>query len=1271
MDAPPAESNLPRVIGEFRLLEVIGEGGMGVVYRAEDVSSGQHVALKTVKRTDRRMLSALRSEIAGLRAIRHPGVVSILAEGQQDGLPWYAMQMLEGQTLSSFNRELWAKTRDPTAPTATTSLPGDDLSTLTSSPGTSSSELIPAGLPRDRSVSPAAAGRLKDVLTFYRNLCAPLAFIHGRGIVHRDLKPSNIWMRGDLAPVLMDFGLVAYAKGAIGREILSSGQKALGTLSYVSPEQIQGRLVDARADLYSFGCMLYESVTGRTPFDGSRQDILSRHLGERPAPPSSLVDGISPTLDRLILGLLAKQPQQRIGHADDVAAALSGLIGDQPATAAQAESPPYLYRPQLAGREEALAGLTEQWKQAEAGRGALLLIGGESGIGKTFLTAEFAQRIRQRGVNVVTGECVPVAASGVTVNEGLAGEALHPLRGFFHAIADACREGGAAAAERILGDRRALLAPYLPAPSEPADASRTTDLDTSALPAQAARQRLLECLSETLAAFVGQDPLLLILDDLQWADDLTIAFLASLPRAFLESHRLLILGTYRTEEAGDDLRSIVDGPNATKLPLRRLEESVVASIVGDMLAITAPPEHLTTFLARESEGNPFFVAEYLRLLVGDGVLERSQGQWRLATSETGFFAGGTEVPRSIQGLVGRRLARLEEGARRVVECASVLGREFELDILVLAMGLDRDQTMSALLEAIKRQVVEEIGGGRFRFMHDKLREAAYAGTPEAQVTGWHRAAAVAIEQKYASSGDFSAFLSDLAHHYKRAGDPAKAITYLERGGVEAQSKSANKDAVAFFREALQQAERVPDIGALRKARWHRQIAEAQYGVGHLLESALAAQAAAGLLGWPSPPSTGRMVLSLMVQIGRQIGHRLVPGRFLRSRRSESELLLEAARAHALLLQGAYFRGTVLVMFHACVTTLNLTELAETSPELTTAYGNAAAVAGVMAARGLAETYFRRAIENLDRHPHAEKESHLRVLGSVYRTGLGAWSEVAAEIDRGLVLARALRFSRRLEELWSVRAISAFLRGDLELALTSATAVCESAVKGNLQTLCWGVSEKAQALLAQSKPAAARAELETLDPHLPSQELGRTERLWVHALVARAALRSDDHAAARAAADRCLAEITAGPPISFAWVDAYSSAAEVFIELWRQARAARGDDEPTLKKAARRVCKELKGMGKLFPSALPSRYLWEGRLNWELGKHAQATADWEASLQEARRLVMPHDEALALLALGTAAGPGQAGRLERLREAEGIFARLGAQRGLELARAALG
>jgi len=229
----------------------------------------------------------------------------------------------------------------------------------------------------------------------------------------------------------MDFGLMALARGAIGREVLSIGGR-MGTYSYVVPEQIQGQIPDARADLYSIGCMLYESVTGAPPFgrEHADADVLRGHLSVPPDPPSRVVDGVPPALDDLILRLLAKRPQDRLGHADDLAAALldfadpslsdSGIRGDR-------HRPAQLYRPQLRGRQQALDDLLGHLDGVQQNRGGMVLVGGESGIGKTFLVSEFGRRANHRGISVVTGDCLPSTGGDSSVTD-TGGVPLLPFR---------------------------------------------------------------------------------------------------------------------------------------------------------------------------------------------------------------------------------------------------------------------------------------------------------------------------------------------------------------------------------------------------------------------------------------------------------------------------------------------------------------------------------------------------------------------------------------------------------------------------------------------------------------------------------------------------------------------------------------------------------------------------------------------------------------------------------------------------------------------------
>jgi eukaryotic-like serine/threonine-protein kinase len=186
--------------GPYRVLKRIGAGGMGVVFCAEHEKTGRQVAIKTARVPYGCTVVGLRCEIHALTRIRHPGVVQILDEGLEDGVPWYAMELLADVTLADYRKSLWADYVEE-APT---------LRVLTTDPQGEAPSPVPSITPL---CGVAAAGRLPQVLRLMRRICAPLAFLHQSGIVHRDLKPGNVFIRADGTPVLVDFGLVASVRG--------------------------------------------------------------------------------------------------------------------------------------------------------------------------------------------------------------------------------------------------------------------------------------------------------------------------------------------------------------------------------------------------------------------------------------------------------------------------------------------------------------------------------------------------------------------------------------------------------------------------------------------------------------------------------------------------------------------------------------------------------------------------------------------------------------------------------------------------------------------------------------------------------------------------------------------------------------------------------------------------------------------------------------------------------------------------------------------------
>jgi serine/threonine protein kinase len=642
----PKTVDHPAVIGRYRILGVLGQGGMGIVYRGQDPTSGLEVAIKTVRAPHESDIGGLRREIAALWRLRHPGIVRIVDEGLLRGCPWFSMELLQGNTLRRLNSELWldvAARHDGSGSLVPARTRVDE--TTVSGPALALSASYHRG-PQPRAIRPpAAAGRLREVLVLMRRLCRTLAYLHGHGYVHRDLKPTNVFLRPDGTPVLVDFGLVCRFPALRAREALEPAGVRVGTAHYMAPEQVRAELVDARADLYSLGCLLYEAVTGQRPFDArSSDEVAEQQLALDPTAPGQLVSDLPPAVESLIQELLVKDARERVIHAEDVAEQLARLVPD--ASAASRRRAPYFFRPAPAGRRAQLGELERAVYTGVHGQGAMLLVRGEPGMGKTFLLAQVVRQAALRDYRVITGRCLPSAGGSPAPEVGA--PPLHALRSVLRTVADRCRRGGPAVSRRLLGPRAALLAQFEPS-------LRAFLLDDEALDgkleAAADDATVIDALGATLVELATEQRLILALDDLQWADPLTLSFLCSLRPERLGRLPLLVVGAYRCDRDTallPELRALVDRSGARTLSLAPLDEHAVGTLVADLLAMPEPPQSLVKLMERRSRGNPARVIESMRVAASDGLLTRRGGRWVVTqTPPPGFWLRRTQRPEEI------------------------------------------------------------------------------------------------------------------------------------------------------------------------------------------------------------------------------------------------------------------------------------------------------------------------------------------------------------------------------------------------------------------------------------------------------------------------------------------------------------------------------------------------------------------------------------------------------------------------------------------------
>ncbi|CAN5925588.1 hypothetical protein BH11MYX4_BH11MYX4_06460 [soil metagenome] len=763
---PTAAGAVGGVLGAYRLTGVLGRGGMGVVYRGQHLETGRLAAIKTVHAASPDLVAGIRREIQALASVSHEGLVSVLAYGISEGLPWYAMELLVGQTLGHLIAESGAEAQS------------------------------------------RSTRRSTRLLTIVRRMCGALSHLHSAGIVHCDLKPDNVFVRSNGDPILVDLGIASRFSGESGREALDAYVGRAGTLHYMAPEQISGEFLDARADLYALGCILYECVTGAPPFSGMPPGAVKRaHLEQRPSSVASIVEGISPSVDRLIAKLLEKEPQQRLGYADDVARILQEQEDEPPerspptSSRGPSSSAPYVYRPPFVGRRatlDALSGAIQSLR--DRSRGGAIYIGGESGVGKTRLTMEATRRASECGLPVVIGQCTSVASVRDPQAKGLP---LHAFGSTLLAIADHCREHGAAEVARIFGSNGRVLAGYQPAL---ADLPGFSELpEPPALEALAARERVLSTLQAALLAFAASRPQLLVIDDLQWADELSLEVLARLPLDPTNRTGFLVICTYRPEECGPRVEEIVALPGVLHVPLGRFGLGEVSALVRGMLALDESPMPLASALERKCNGNPFFIIEYLRSAIAQGLLRRDGGRWQLGPGRDlfDFLEESVAVPAGVGLLVEQRLRDLDPEAQRLVEIGAVLGRQFSPDLLFSCARVSEPVQSTALRRLRDRQIFEDSAGGTVRFVHDVIRETAYLRIPDDRSRSLHQRAAVTIESSGAVAGpDFRT----LAYHLAKARLHERSAAYYRRAGGYAESVFANDEAIASYQNALAEHE---------------------------------------------------------------------------------------------------------------------------------------------------------------------------------------------------------------------------------------------------------------------------------------------------------------------------------------------------------------------------------------------------------------------------------------------------------------------------------
>ena len=612
---PPADA--PEMIaGRYRVEGFLGRGGRKRVYKARDTEADDREVAVAVFETEglqETLLARARREAQAMGKLgEHPHVVRVLDSGEEGRIPYIVSEYVGG---------------------------GDLAGTLDECDG--------RRLEIDRAIAIAI------------DVCRALEHAHARGIVHRDLKPANIWLGDDGAARLGDFGLAT-----TDRTLARGGRGDAGRHGRLPATRAGARpRLDARSDLYSLGAMLYELLTGEPPFPGEDAvAIIGQHLNAEPVAPSRHRPEIGPALDRVVLGLLAKAPDDRPASAAEARRALEAAAeaADQPEPEEEPAENPL----------EGLAGGVFVGREPELDEMRGIARGRAPRPGPA-AAADRRPRDRQDADRGAARD-IRTGARRAHVHWGR----CHETEGapaywpWSEAIRSYVRDADPVGLRWQLGSRAADVAQIVPELAE-----RLGDVgEPPPMDAEQARFRLFDSVAGFLAGASQSRPLVLVLDDLHWADEPSLLLLRFLARRLTDTG-LLVVGTYRDVELGrhhplaETLADLTTVEGARRISLGGLGADGIASYIELTAGVERPPPDLAEAIREQTGGNPFFIGEVVRLMAAEGRLGEAEARREVA------------VPQGVREVVGRRLDRLSEVANDVLRLAAVCGREFDLEVL--------------------------------------------------------------------------------------------------------------------------------------------------------------------------------------------------------------------------------------------------------------------------------------------------------------------------------------------------------------------------------------------------------------------------------------------------------------------------------------------------------------------------------------------------------------------------------------------------------------
>ncbi|WED23378.1 AAA family ATPase [Vibrio sp. JC009] len=777
----------------YQIIEKLHESSNSIVYRALRQADDKQVTLKLLpqKPPTAKQLIRFKREYDILNQLNLPGIIQVLSFENMDSGPMIVMEDIAADS-------------------------ADKLSL-------------------------AGNIRIDHFLQLAIRITEILGQVHQQGVIHRDVNPSNILLRftesrdhsdewlDDIR--LIDFGS-ATSEHQKNQDFSSPGQLD-GTLKYISPEQTgrMNRPVDYRTDYYSLGVTFYQLLTGKLPFYS--QDALTlihQHLAKNPLPPHEVKENVPEMLSAVILKLMTKSSEKRYQSAEGIISDLqkclshfqsSGTIhpfklGEKDVSS-QFSIPPKLY-----GRKQETAQLQSTFAQVASGTTTLMLVNGVAGVGKTAMVKEIYASLTRTNGSFLSGKFdqyqrnIPYTAIAQAFNglcSQLLGESEKELSRYRERILSAVGINGQILIE-VIPQLELIIGPQPPV------------IQVGPQEAQNRFNLVFGNFIKTLC--LPENPMVLFIDDLQWADIPSLTLLKNLMLDPGLSHLLVILA-YRDNEV-DDSHPLTSTINAiaeedgkiTTLHLDNLKSRAVSELIADACFCT-PEESLplANLVWKKTAGNPFFTREFIKTLYLDGLLtlntEKRRWEWNLDEIRT------RNVTDNLVELLTSRMRRMPEQSQKLLQKAACLGNRFHLQVLYQLCQQGGCRSRKSLIPPmeeglliplnqipwmISSQWEDEMKESEFKFAHDRVQQAAYSMIPENELPHIHLEMGRQLQKMAVDSGKLDEQIFDIAQHLNKGRslltskkDKAGLAQLNITAGLRAKQSSAYLSALVHFRIA--------------------------------------------------------------------------------------------------------------------------------------------------------------------------------------------------------------------------------------------------------------------------------------------------------------------------------------------------------------------------------------------------------------------------------------------------------------------------------------